>query len=146
HKAEGRSLEVVAASMLQAELLHLNDQDDESDQLFETTIVPALTGLGKEVALIASFNRAEINFARLRPSGYYSLVEQARMMGFTLSDSESILSAETAAINGKHFEALPAFWREVVRTFRQTSWTATRWATTRLARECLQISMPHEAA
>jgi hypothetical protein len=143
---KGRGLERLFAAMLHAELLHLNDQDEECVKLFDAAIMPGLAGLPKEVVIIAGYNRQEALMALFRPTeDFYSLVAQARAMGFELTDADTLLSAEIYAAKGDHFKALPGFWQEVVRTFRQGCWKASRWATTRLARECLQVGFPHEA-
>ena len=76
-----------------------------------------------EVVIIAGYNRQEGLMALFRPiEDFHSLVAQARAMGFELSDANMLLSAETYAARGDHFKALPAFWQEVVRTFRQGCW------------------------
>jgi hypothetical protein len=144
---KGRGLEKLFTAMLRVELLHLDDQDEECIKLFDSVIMPGLEGLPMEVVIIAGYNRQEGLMALFRPiEDFHSLVAQARAMGFELSDANMLLSAETYAARGDHFKALPAFWQEVVRTFRQGCWKASRWATTRLARECLQVGFPHEAA
>lgn len=143
----GRRLEYHYTTMLRAELLHLNEQAEAAAALFQSAIVPNLTHLAKEIGLVAGYNQAEVNFDLLRPAGdYYSLVDQARAVGFRLTDADAVLSAEAAAARGDHHQALPAFWREVVRTYRQGCWMASRWASVRLAREYLQVRMPQECA
>jgi hypothetical protein len=46
--AAGRTLEALAVAMLHAELLHLNEQDEESTGLFEFVIMPGLVGLPRD--------------------------------------------------------------------------------------------------
>lgn len=143
----GKGFERHFAAMLHAELLHLDDQDEECVKLFDSIIMPGLEGLPKDVAIIAGYNRQEGMMALWRPiEDFHSLVAQARVIGLELSDADTLLSAESYAARGDHFKALPGYWQEVVRTFRQGCWKASRWATTRLARECLQVGFPHEAA
>ncbi len=143
----GRGLERLFVTMLHAELLHLNDQDEECIRLFDSVIMTGLEGLSTEVAIIAGYNRQDCLMALWRPTtDFDSLVALARAKGFDLSDSDTLLSAETDAANGDHFKALPGFWQEVIRTFRQGCWMAFRWAITRLAREYLELSSPYQAA
>src|SRR5262249_17328772 len=116
-------------------------------KLFDSVIMPRLEGLPREVVIIAGYNRQEGMMALFRPiEDFDSLQAQARVMGFELSDADALLTAETYAAKGDHFKALPSFWQEVVRTFQKGWWVASRWATNRLARECLRVGFPHEAA
>src|SRR5437667_150922 len=56
------------------------------------------------------------------------------------------MATTNAAAEGKHAKAIQGFWQELVRTYRQGCWRAHRWASARLARQCLQCGLPHEAA
>ncbi|HYV39717.1 MAG TPA: hypothetical protein VE988_28775 [Gemmataceae bacterium] len=143
----GRHDAAMAFAMLFAELLHLNGQDVECADFFETTIVPNIAHVSKEAAIIADYNRAHVDMALLRPMPYFSsLQEKCREIGLELTDVRSLFYASEDALRGKHYDALPAFWREFVRTHRLGCWHVSIQAAVRLAREYLQIEAPHDAA
>ena len=145
--AAGRAADGLALSMLFTELLHLDDQDAKSAVYFDGTIVAHLAGQSPELNIIADYNRAQLDMALWRPMPYYpSLMERAREIGLDLFDTKQLFYADEDALLSKHYDALPRFWREFLRTYRQGCWHVSYWAAGRLAREYLQIGDPQSAA
>jgi hypothetical protein len=145
----GRSLDAVALAMLKAELLHLDSQDAKAIEVFNNAVWPRLQDLPVDVGFAVEHNRSDIEFGLWSPTSgttFYQLIDRQTLAGFRLSDSYEVAAAEEAVAEGKHNEALAAIWRELTRTYRQACWRPIRWATRRMARECLAIGLPDEAA
>ncbi len=146
---DSRLLDLVALTMLKAELLLLDGRADRSKEVFDHMLVPRLGQLSPELSIVIEHNRNDVELALLTPESgrsFYDLVDRQRLVGLELADASEIADAQDAAADGKHYEALPSFWREVTRTYRQACWRPHRWAAKWIARECLQIGLPHEAA
>src|SRR5688572_24691725 len=56
-----------------------------------------------------------------------------------------MVQAYESAFAGRHYEALPAIWRELVNSYRHGTWFLYRQASKRLTREFLHIGLAHAA-
>jgi hypothetical protein len=80
-------------------------------------------------------------------------MESSRLQGYANPNTRKFqfhlkqdIDAQTSAAKGKHFESLPAIWRELRRAFLQGCWRPQRVASIHMARQCLQLNLPHDAA
>ncbi len=73
------------------------------------------------------------------------LYDQRDLAGVQLWDSQAMVYAYEAAADGRHYDALPAVWREFARSYRQGVWRYQRQAARRMAVEFLQIGWAYSA-
>jgi hypothetical protein len=138
----------IALALLKAELLHLDIQDQKALDIFDAVLVPRMAKLSDDLRFIIENNRNDVAFSLFSPTSatdFYHLVDRQSLVGFDIWDSRSVAIAEEAVAEGKHNQALAAFWRELVRAYRQGCWRPFHWAAKRMARECLDLGLPHEA-
>ena len=140
-------LDQVALLSLKAELLYLEYREDESLDVFERTIEPKLELVKQEEKFVTSQNKHYVSRAALRFNDHQSDVsnDQFELVGTKLWDAPAMVHAYEAAFAGRHYEALPPLWRELVNSYRQGTWSYYRQASKRLTREFLQIGLAHEA-
>jgi hypothetical protein len=134
--------DVVKAMSAKAELLFLNCREIEAIDIFGNQIEPQLRFLKRETSLIAGYNRNDLAmyaFDFTSGSRSYDLYDRARITGDRLFDAEKTVYAFESAAEGKHYDALPAFWRETLESYRHSSWTYFRRASSRLAQEFLTL-------
>ncbi len=140
--------DALAVAVLKAELLHLDCCDSEALAVFEKSISPHLGVLPDELAVVVAENKFAITAALLSPDldEWYHLADQHRLIDAPKRDAQSLLSAAEAAEEGKHYEALPTYWRHVLRAYEDCSWRRFAAAENDMARECLALRLPDEAA
>jgi len=141
--------DAVAIAMLKAEILHLDYRDEEALRVFASDIRPRFATLPPDIVLVAERNENDIKSLLFLPDStadFYRLVDRQRQLGIEWSDAKSVLAAQDDAAAQKHFNALPAFWRELLRSYRSGCWVAYRLGARRFATECLDIGLPQEAA
>ncbi len=148
--AGGRKIDAqdeVALLSLKAELLYLDCREDESLEVFERTIEPKLAILKQEERFVTSQNKRSVATSVLKFDDRQSDVanDQFELVGTRLWDAPAMVQAYESAFAGRHYEALPAIWRELVNSYRQGTWFLYRQASKRLTREFLQIGLAHAA-
>jgi hypothetical protein len=144
-----RPRDAVALWMLQAELLHLNREDQKALHLFKDSVVPLKDCLDIEEQFVVEQNLADLEFSSWSPDAgntFYSLVDRRRLAGFDWFDAVDILEAQEAAAQGKHYESVPIIWRHTVRAYLQGCWFSAQWAAKRFAIESLQLGSLVDAA
>lgn len=144
-----RVRDVVSLATVKAELLHLNRQDAEALRWYRERVLPLKARLEAEEQLVVDQNLADLELVTWSPDAdatLYNLVDRRRLTSFDWFDAHDILSAHDAASAGKHYEALPIIWRQVVRAYLQGCWFSARWATRRMAEEALQLRSYVEAS
>lgn len=133
----------VSLAMTKAELLYLDGRDQESLDVFQSVIMPLLDSVETGTGLIAMDNQLLASLS-LRDAGsvqeFYSLHDRRNLAGVELWDANTVISGRDAADQGKHYDALPKFWGQVVGTHRARCWRAFRWASKEMAMECLKIA------
>jgi hypothetical protein len=138
----------VALLSLKAELLYLDYREDESLDVFETSIEPKLGLVKQEYKFIAVQNRRNVSIAAFRVTNDRQadvLNDQQELLGAKLWDAPAMVHAYESAFEGRHYEALPALWRELVNSYHQGTWSHYRQASKRLTREFLQIGWAYVA-
>ncbi len=142
-------LEKTAALMLKAEIIFLDGDAAAAKEVFCTEMDPVLPDDGGDLTLAVADNRNVVAAHSLDPDSakdFYALVDERRKRNIDLWDAHEILVADEAASEGKHYDALPRYWSELVRTYRRRYWRGYWWASERMAQECLALGLPHEAA
>jgi hypothetical protein len=144
---EMSALDQVALLSLKAELLYLEYREDESLDVFEKAIEPKLERVKQQEKFVTSQNKHYVSRAALRFDDHQSDVsnDQFELVGTKLWDAPAMVHAYESAFAGRHYEALPALWRELVNSYRQGTWSYYRQASKRLTREFLQIGWAHAA-
>jgi hypothetical protein len=139
----------VRAMSVKAELLFLDCKEQEAIEIFTKCIEPQMSSLDRETNLSLGHHRNELSMSALEfNSGqrFYDLYDRARLTGEKLFDAEATVYAFESAAEGKHYDALPTFWREVLETFRRGNWKYFRRASSRLAEEFLALGWIDGAA
>jgi hypothetical protein len=135
-------VECVVLSLLKAELLHLNLEDEKASVIFESEILNKITFLSSEIELIVMQNYGAVEIALLNPTMGKQLnrsYDEREMLGAKYWDPEAIVYAYEFAASGKHYESLPAFWGELITTYEHASWFSHRQAARRMAIESMQL-------
>ena len=143
------SADRIAQALLMAEILHLDGRDSEALAVFEGRVDPMVDDLPEDSRAAALDNRNYVMMAVLAPnsaSDFYALVDERRLLGLDMWGERDMLSADDAAADDKHYEALPRYWRRLARAYWQECWRAYQWASRRMARECLYLGWLREAA
>lgn len=141
--------DAIVLRMLQAELLHLNREDQNALRLFKDHVVPLKNLLDIEEQFVVDQNLADLEFSSWSPDAgntFYRLVDRRRLASFDWFDAQDILEAQEAAAQGKHYESLPIIWRHTVRAYLQGCWFSAQWAAKRFAVESLQLGSLVDAA
>jgi hypothetical protein len=128
--ATTRPEEWVALRVLKAEFLHLECRDEEAFGLLDETLRKAPPGTSAETLFVLRNNRRDVAFEIFHADSlndHDRLGDEERLAQFDLFDARQILVAEQAAAAGKHYDALPAFWREFVRAYYGGCWWPFRW-------------------
>lgn len=135
--------------LLQAELYYLNAQSLEAINIFDSKISPILKALPNEIQIavlhnknIASFNTLNSNSV----SDFYYLYDYKKLSGLDLWNSKNLLLAYHAVENGKHYEALPKYWRHLLFTFNQGIWNIYADAFDMLSKEYIALGWLSGAA
>lgn len=132
----------VRVMSLKAELLFLDCREEDAIKIFTKYIEPHLASLDLESKLILGHHRNVLAMSALDFSSgqrFYDLYDRARLTRERLFDAEGTVYAFEAAADGKHYDALPTFWQEVLETFRRGNWKYFRRASSRLAEEFLAL-------
>jgi hypothetical protein len=142
-------LERLAIALLKAHILYLDRREAEALAVFEEVIVPAIECSPPEFRQIIEINRNDVAAQVLQSdciAEHYRLLDKQRLLSVPLLDYRVLVEAERDAAAGRHYEALPAFWQEFVRTYYQGCWRHNAMAAQRLAEECLCIGQLAQAA
>lgn len=139
----------VRAMSLKAELLFLDCREQEAIEIFTRYIEPQMPSLDRETNLSLGHQRNVLSMSTLDfNSGqqFDDLYDRARLTGEKIFDAEATVYAFEAAAEGKHYDALPTFWRETLEAFRRGNWKYFRRASSRLAEEFLALGWIDGAA
>lgn len=141
-------LDRIALHLLKAELLYLDNKAEKSLEVFRDKIDSELHDLPDEIRLIIGDNRNLIGtwHEPEHPRRFYLGFDERRLAGVRILDSNALLAATRSAEEGKHFESLPAVWRELRRAYLKASWRGSWVISKHMAKECLDLGWPHEAA
>jgi hypothetical protein len=148
-EADGNPLDVVAAGLAESELYYLDCNFDAALRVFTSRVDPLLDRIDERVASIIADNKSRIQMASLRfpaPEEFEHLVDQRRILGVEMHDYAGLLEAADWAAKGKHFNALPIYWQQVLRTHRLQNWRAIAMAEKEFSRECLSLGSWEDAA
>lgn len=139
----------VRVMSLKAELLFLDCREQEAIEIFTRYIEPQMPSLDRETNLSLGHQRNVLSMSTLDfNSGqqFDDLYDRARLTGQKFFDADATVYAFEAASEGKHYDALPTFWRETLEAFRRGNWKYFRRASSRLAEEFLALGWLDEAA
>lgn len=151
HETNDRQSTIVhlATAMLKAEILVLDHRDHEAFLALADTALPQLTHLPLKIRAVVELNRNEAGShgdSNSYVDDHYKLFDAHRVLGIALTDYSAITHASLDAAADKHYDALPSFWQEYLRTYYQGCWRPHRFAADRLASEFLQVGHPLDAA
>jgi hypothetical protein len=138
----------VALLLLKAEILYLDCLETESLEIFRLDIEPKLNMVPQEIRFIIRQNKSEIAITLVDADSFRQadlLYDQRQLTGTKFWDPESMVYAYEAAASNRHYEALPALWRELGKSYEQGGWRYYRQASRRVAKEFLQIGWAHAA-
>ena len=143
-----RGLDRLYVALCKAELLATDDREAQALEVFRAEIDFALGGVAPAYALVIADNRHNVSTFLENTSSrdFYLTVDARRVAGVDLWDSAALLEASDAAVEEKHFDALPLIWGECLRAYRTGSWRAQVVTARHMARECLRIGALDEAA
>lgn len=141
-------LDQVALFLLKAEILYLDCREAEALEIIKAEIEPKLSLLPQEIRFIVGQNRTDVALTltdseSLRQADH--LYDQRQLAGTKLWNPQAMVYAYEEAASGRHYEALPKLWQELVKSYQQGSWLYRRQAARRLAREYIQIGLAHSA-
>lgn len=139
----------VVILMLQAEICYLNGNQNEALEIFKSCILPESNDFSHDMRLIVSDNYNVVAMANHDADSvmaFYRQFDFRRLSGVSLWDTESLVQANDAAAAGKHYDALPGYWRLVVSTYHLGCWRSYKWASARFSKECLMLGWYAEAA
>jgi hypothetical protein len=140
NKAEAK--EQALLGMTQAELLYLDDSNEEASQVFEVFVRPRLEAVPPEVRFAFELNRVSMKLSALDSgafSDFYHLHDQIQAAGVVWEDYRKLVRA-WESVEGQHYrEELELLWQSVIRGYRQGCWTVFRPAMSRLGRLCLRL-------
>jgi hypothetical protein len=139
----------IALELIKAEFLYLDCRDQEALEVIEHAIHTAPPETPQALMFVLRNNRSEAGFELFHRDSsldFYRLADEQQLAGFQLFNALEIVSGEESAAAGRHFDALPIFWRELVRTYQLGCWRPFRWACKRMAQECLALGELADAA
>lgn len=140
--------ERLALLLLKAELLYLDCREREALAVFENEIEGKLLSISQEERFVVGQNKRDVIFGGFLASQGRSgtfLHDQQTMAGKKLGNAAVIVNAYEAARSGRHYEALPTLWRELLSAYQQRVWSYYRQAARRVAQEFIQIGWAHMA-
>jgi len=149
---ELKPLEQIFVLMLQAEILYLDGREEESSVIFEEEIHPILDSIPQDshnIKIIVEDNYCVVALNRLKSESlqkYYQLTDFRKLSGVQLMDADALVSAYESADAGKLYDAFPIYWQQLLRSYYLGSWRSFKWASNRLAKECLKLNSLPEAA
>ncbi len=123
-----------------ARILFLDGRANDSLEVLDRLIKSVESRAPANFMLTLLDNRGAAGLAQLEfDEMFYQRADERRLRGIKLRDESAVLDAILSAKQGKHYEAVPALWRQVGGAYRRQSWWAMRWSHARLADEMLQI-------
>ena len=128
-----------------ARLVYLNGQPGDAAQILDQLDEELLKQLPTDVSLTLAENRALAATDALMPQGvadFYSIADQRRMVGMSVRDSGRTRAGISYARAGKHYDAWPLFWQNLLDAYDAGSWLAMASASEELARECIETNNP----
>ena len=133
-----------ALEMLKAQILVLDGEEEAACACFPEGSV----GLSDQEQMVLADNRSMLSMLswKLDEAEFARLADQRRLLGVQLWRPECVVAGYDAAADNKHWDALPEYWQEYVRTFQLHCWNSHRWAAARLARELMTLGMLDDAA
>jgi hypothetical protein len=133
--------------ILRAELLFLDGDAQSSLRIFREKLASAQDG-DFDVALVIADNRSTVAGMAFDPDStreFYSSVDEHKIRKVSLWNESEILSADYYAARGKHYDALPKYWVEVLKANAKGYWRGRWWASERMAQECLVLNSLKDA-
>ena len=143
------SEEKVELLKLKAEILFLDANPHAAKKVFQDDILPLIPEDANDLRFVVADNLNLVSAHTFDPShvrDFYALVDEHRKYNIKIYDTEEAIVADENASEGKHYQALPEYWGILVRSFRSGYWRGYWWASKRMAKECLALELPHEAA
>lgn len=138
----------MAISLLKAELLHLDIENEKALSIIQTDILSNLGNLPNEIELIIDQNKSEIEISLIKPESIQNLnlsYDEKELIELSFWNPKEVVYAYEYAAEGKHYESLPAFWNELDATYKSGNWSAHRQAARRMSIESLQIGWYEQA-
>jgi hypothetical protein len=142
-------IDQAAIDLLQAELYYLNDQNSESVSIFDAKLIPILKQLPDEIQIVILHNKNIASFGTLNPnsaSDFYYLYDYRKLSGLKPWNSNDLLMAHNAVEEGRHYDALPKYWQNLLYTFNQGIWNAYADACALLSKELIALNWLPKAA
>jgi hypothetical protein len=103
-----------------------------------------LDQLGTTERFAVEENYSDVQMGLLSPDGaktFYHLVDRRRRIGFEWSDGWTVASAQEALATGKAYDAVTELGQELIRCHQSGCWRASRQASSRYAKACLQSGL-----
>lgn len=142
------ALDRIGLLLLKAEILYLDCREEKALEVFRQEVDPLISTLSQEIKFIVGQNKSDVAMAVIAPGSFREadrLYDQRKLAGLQLWDSQAMVYAYEAATDGRHYDALPAIWREFTKSYRQGIWRYQRLSARRMALEFLQIGWAHSA-
>jgi hypothetical protein len=148
-RQERRAIDAVALSMKKAELLHLECSDETARSIFTAEVDPYIDLLPIAMRVVVDQNRNTVGMTLWDPESvreFYGLVDFRRELRSETGDTGTVAFAEAASVQGRYYDSLPMFWREVLLAYEAGAWIPQRTPQSRLGYEWLKVGAPHHAA
>jgi len=148
-RLERRAPDAIALSMKKAELLHLQCSDEQARSIFTTEVDPEIDALPIGMRVVVDQNRNTVGMTLWDPESvreFYRLVDFRKELQSQASDGGTVAFAEAASANGRYYESLPVFWREVLLAYEAGTWVTQRRPQRRLGYEWLKVGQPQHTA
>ncbi|MHA1658580.1 MAG: hypothetical protein ACTSUT_05585 [Promethearchaeota archaeon] len=142
-------LDQIAIFLLRAEILFLNGSDKESLDVFKNDINPMLDLIPINIRLIIEANQNEVALAQYEHGSihkFYQSFDFRKIAGIKLKNTDAIVIADEAVRAGKHYDALPIYWQQLLSSYYLGNWKSFKWASNRLAEEYLKLNWFPQAA
>lgn len=149
NKVKILDLDQIAIFLLKAEILFLNGSDKESLDVFRNDINPMLDLIPINIRLIIEANQNEVALAQYEHGSihkFYQSFDFRKIAGIKLKDADAIIIADEAARAGKHYDALPIYWQQLLSSYYLGNWQSFKWASNRLTEEYLKLKWFPQAA
>jgi hypothetical protein len=141
----GNTLASAWLLMKRAEILCTDSDPESAWQTFEQYLLPLLDRLDEQHQPTIRRNFSFVGVVIGRDTSlleYYGAVDRSRNDPVA---TQSLLAAEDASRQRRHFESLPPLWRELNRAYLDGDWGARRRAHARFASETLAVGWIHQA-
>lgn len=105
-----------------SQILYLDCRYEDAFAVFKTELDDLAADAAEEVSLSLGYNRRDILLALWKPDDLYAIVDRSRLAGVEHWDHRAFQAVVEAISQERLFDALPAAWEELRRTYLLGCW------------------------